>query len=230
MRAILSDIHANLEALQVVLEDIDRRGIEQVYCLGDIVGYGPDPEACVSLVRDFELVLRGHFDDQVLSDSPGTHPQLRQLSQWARDRLSSDSMRFLAACPATHSVNSQTFSHGSPLNSDYLFPEDACNSRRMAEVFDCFEGVFFCGHSHIAGVHTIAEYLAPDSIDSQYTLTDADVVINAGSVGQPRDGDPRACYVIVDGDVVRFIRLEYDLDTTTRKLRDNGFGPGYWDI
>ena len=168
--AILSDIHANLEALRVVLDDLIQREVRQVYCLGDMVGYGPDPEPCASLVRNFDVVLRGNFDDQVLSDNSDTLPQLRQLGQWARDRLSSDSIRFLANCPTRHAVDSRTYSHGSPLNNDYLFPEDIYNDRKMAKVFDRFDGVFFCGHSHIAGVHTIAEYIAPESIDFRYTI------------------------------------------------------------
>jgi hypothetical protein len=129
--AILSDIHANLEALRVVLDDLAQREVRQIYCLGDTVGYGPDPEPCVTLVRDFDVVLRGNFDDQVLSDNPDTLPQLRQLGQWARDRLSSDSIRFLAACTTRHSVDSRTFSHGSPLDNDYLFPEDIYNDRKI---------------------------------------------------------------------------------------------------
>jgi len=213
-----------------VLADIAQRHVDHVYCLGDTVGYGPAPESCVSLVRGFDIVLRGNFDDQVLADNPDTLPQLRHLGQWTRDRLSSDSLGFLAACPTRHSTDSRTFSHGSPLDNDYLFPEDVYNGRKMARMFGRFDGVFFCGHSHIAGIHTVSEYIAPESIDYLYTMDSTDVVINVGSVGQPRDGDKRACYAIVDGDIVRFIRLDYDIDTTVRKLRDGGFGSTYWDI
>jgi len=116
------------------------------------------------------------------------------------------------------------------VDNDYLFPEDIYNERRMATVFDRFDGVFFCGHFHIAGIHTVAEYMTPESIDSQYTIRSTDAVINVGSAGQPRDGDKRASFVIVDGNVVRFIRLDYDIDTTVRKLHDGGSGPTYWDI
>ena len=230
MLAILSDIHANLEALRVVLDDLAKREVRQIYCLGDTVGYGPDPEPCVSLVRDFDVVLRGNFDDQVLSENPDTLPQLRQLGRWARNHLSTDSIRFLTDCPTRHVIDSRTFSHGGPLDNDYLFPEDVYNERKMANVFDRFHGIFFCGHSHIAGIHTMTDYITPESIEYRYRIDSADAVINVGSVGEPRDGDERACYVLVDGDVVRFIRLDYDIDTTVRKLRDDGFGPTYWEI
>ena len=230
MLAILSDIHANLEALHVILDDVAQRGIRQVYCLGDTVGYGPDPEACVSLVQEFDLVLRGNFDDQVLSGNPDTLSELRRLGQWTRNHVSAESLAFLAACPTRHSVGSCTYSHGSPLDNDYLFPEDIYNEQKMQKAFGLFGGEFFCGHSHIAGIHTAGEYIAPDSIDYRYTLDGTDVIINVGSVGQPRDDDDRAAYVVVDGDVVRFVRIDYDIDTTLRKLRDGGFGPTYWDI
>lgn len=230
MLAILSDIHANLEALEAVLDDLSKRGIRQVYCLGDTVGYGPDPEACASLIKGFDVVLRGNFDDQVLTDNPDTLQELRRLGQWTRNRLSQDSLAFLADCPTHHSDGTCTYSHGSPIDNGYLFPEDICNRPKMENVFRLFDGVFYCGHSHIAGIYTTSDYLTPQVIDYKYKLDGADVVINVGSVGQPRDGDKRACYVVVDGNVIQFIRLDYDVDTTIRKLRDRGFGPTYWDI
>lgn len=230
MLAILSDIHANLEALQVVLDDASKRGIDQTYCLGDTVGYGPDPEACTSLIRDFDVVLRGSFDDQVFADNRNSLKEIRRIGQWTHDRLSKDSLAFLAGCPTRYSDAKCTYSHASPTDNGYLFPEDIYNQAKMDQVFDRLDGVLYCGHSHVAGIHTVADYMKPETIDYEYKLDGTDVIINVGSVGQPRDGDKRACYVIVDGDRVRFIRLDYDVDTTIRKLRDGGFGPTYWDI
>ena len=100
----------------------------------------------------------------------------------------------------------------------------------MRNVFAAFDNTFFCGHSHIAGIHTATEYISPEIIDYRYELNGSDVVVNVGSVGQPRDQDSRACYVLLDGTAVQFVRLEYDMETTRRKLNDGGFGPTYWDI
>jgi diadenosine tetraphosphatase ApaH/serine/threonine PP2A family protein phosphatase len=115
------------------------------------------------------------------------------------------------------------FVHGSarnPLN-EYVFPEDVYNQRKMENLFDRFDQFSFQGHTHIPGVFTPSlEFFGPDECDHEYRFGDEKAMFNVGSVGQPRDGDPRACYVILTDESVVFRRVEYDVDATANKIYD----------
>ncbi len=112
------------------------------------------------------------------------------------------------------------FVDGSPLEptNDYVFPGDAFDAGKMEALFDRIERYCFQGHTHMPGVFTHGEFISPEECNFQYRLTDEKVMINVGSVGQPRDGDPRACYVVLTDDQVTFRRVEYDIDTTVEKI------------
>lgn len=121
--------------------------------------------------------------------------------------------------------------HGSPRHhvDEYLFPEDIYNVKKMAAVADCFQTLCFVGHSHVPGLFVLSDrgpgefdFLSPADCNSQYRLGSQRVICSVGSVGQPRDGDPRACYVLFDGDKITFRRVDYDRELTIRKIeRDN---------
>lgn len=235
MLAILSDIHGNLEALRAVLADAERHGVDGVYCLGDVVGYGPNPLECLELAMSFGMTILGNHDHAALFDPAGFSPSAERAIFWTRDQLESSSVpralrdrywEFLAERPRTHREDRGLFVHGSadnPLN-EYVFPEDACYQRKMERIFARVERHCFQGHTHLPGVFTEQSgneryrFATPDETDHTHALDERKTLINVGSVGQPRDLDWRACYVLLDGPRVRFRRVEYDVDTTVRKI------------
>ncbi len=209
-RALISDIHANLEALEVVLDDIKSQGIKEILCLGDIIGYGPNPRECIDRVMDTcKMSILGNHDQGAMFDPDGFNLGAEQAIFWTREQLESPVDRdnnerrweFLGELPRTHRLDSFLFVHGSPRNplSEYIFPEDIYNHRKMERLFQLVEKYCFQGHTHIPGVFTENfQFFTPDEIDNEYTLGEGKVMINVGSVGQPRDGDNRACYAILD--------------------------------
>lgn len=236
LRAIISDIHGNLEALDAVLADIKSKHIEDVYCLGDIVGYGPNPCECIDRVMSCQVCLLGNHDQGALFDPEGFNAGAERAIFWTRKMLESGTSNerrweFLGELPRMRREPQLLFVHGSarnPLN-EYVFPEDIYNQRKMERIFSLVEKYCFQGHTHIPGVFTEdLNFYAPEEIDFQYTLGNQKVLVNVGSVGQPRNGDPRASYVILDpagkadgdpqGWIVRFQRVEYDFERTAQKI------------
>ena len=209
-RALISDIHGNLEALEVVLDDIKAQGITEIICLGDIIGYGPNPRECIDLVMERCAVsLLGNHDQGALYDPDGFNIGAERAIFWTREQLETSGDRdkkekrweFLCELPRTHRLEQFLFVHGSPRNplSEYIFPEDIYNQRKMERLFQLVERYCFQGHTHVPGVFTESyQFFSPEEIDHEYTLGDGKVMINVGSVGQPRDGDNRACYVILE--------------------------------
>jgi predicted phosphodiesterase len=209
-RALISDIHANLEALEAVLADIKAQGIREILCLGDVIGYGPNPRECIDLVMQHcQVCLLGNHDQGALYDPEGFNIGAERAIFWTREQLENSSDRgsnerrweFLGELARTHRVGPFLFVHGSPRNplSEYVFPEDIYNHRKMERLFQLVERYCFQGHTHVPGIFTESfQFFAPEEIDHEYTLGDGKVMVNVGSVGQPRDGDPRACYVILD--------------------------------
>jgi predicted phosphodiesterase len=230
VKAIISDIHSNLEAFQAVLEDIAQHGVEEIYCLGDVVGYGPNPRECVDLVMQCRVVLLGNHDQGAMFDPEGFNPPAERAIFWTRAQLEApvgnrqDRDRrwdFLAERPRTFRENGFLYVHGSarnPLN-EYVFPEDIYNQRKMERIFALVERYCFQGHTHVPGIFTEnLEFLSPEEVDYAYRLDGRKTLCNVGSVGQPRDGDWRACYILLDGDTIRYRRVEYDKDTTIQKI------------
>ncbi|MGB6045675.1 MAG: metallophosphoesterase family protein [Pirellulales bacterium] len=231
-RALISDVHSNLEGLQAVLADIDRQGITEIYCLGDIVGYGPNPCECLDLIMRCDICLLGNHDQGALFDPEGFNTGAERAIFWTREQLENpkgnpqENARrwdFLGELPRNRREGGLLFVHGSarnPLN-EYVFPEDIYNQRKMEKIFSLIERTCFQGHTHVPGVFTEGlRFHSPDEIGNQYQLGDDKVMINVGSVGQPRDGDWRACYVVMEDDLLTFTRIEYDRDTTIQKIYD----------
>lgn len=230
MKAIISDIHSNLEALQAVLDDISKQNVTEIYCLGDVVGYGPNPRECVDLVMQCKLVLLGNHDQGAMFDPEGFNPPAERAIFWTRAQLEAaietreDRERrweFLAERPRTFRENGFLFVHGSarnPLN-EYVFPEDIYNQRKMERIFALVDRYCFQGHTHVPGIFTESlEFHSPEDIDYVYHLDGRKTLCNVGSIGQPRDGDWRACYIMLDGETIRFRRVEYDIDKTINKI------------
>jgi predicted phosphodiesterase len=230
LRAIISDIHANLEALQAVLADIRQQGITEIYCLGDIIGYGPNPCECIDTVIDHcKLCLLGNHDQAALFDPEGFNAGAERAIFWTRKQLESSSgadsdrrWEFLGELPRMHKDGNFLFVHGSarnPLN-EYVFPEDIYNQRKMERIFGLVDKYCFQGHTHIPGVFTEdLNFLAPEELDFKYQLGPGKVLVNVGSVGQPRNGDSRSSYVVLDdNNTVNFKRVPYNVETTKKKI------------
>jgi predicted phosphodiesterase len=227
LRAIFSDIHGNLDALEAVLADIKGQGIDEVYCLGDIVGYGPNPRECIDRVREHcTASLLGNHDQGALFDPEGFNAGAERAIFWTRSVLetgegSEERWEFLGDLPRVIKEPDHLFVHGSarnPLN-EYVFPEDIYNQRKMERIFSLVEKNCFQGHTHIPGVFTEdMNFLTPEEVDFEYQLVNQKHLVNVGSVGQPRNGVPHSSYVILDGDKVTFRRVEYDVDATANKI------------
>ncbi len=256
MYAIISDIHGNLEALEAVLADIDRRGIEQIVCLGDVIGYGPNPRECLDrVIERCSLCLMGNHDHAVLYEPTNFNQIAERAAYWTREMLETDPQRdrrnrrwaFLGKLPMRHKRNDVLFVHASPRRpiNEYIFPEDVfTNPQKVTANFERLDArLCFVGHTHQPGVFLDDPYFDPphELPDAPfYVIEDERAIINVGSVGQPRDRDPRASYVVVyerddeadDGGAeslvqaalscsikqIEFVRLEYDIDTTVNKI------------
>lgn len=247
-RAILSDIHSNLDALQAVLKDIEQQQADAVYCLGDVVGYGPNPRECIDLVMTMDHCVLGNHDQGALFDPEGFSSGAERAIFWTRQQLEeppcgegleSDAAResrakrwnFLSRLPRTIREGDTLFVHGSPRNplSEYVFPEDAQNPRKMDRIFSMIPRLCFQGHTHVPGIFPQdGRFCRPDQLGSPlrgaaempagYRLGPEKVMINVGSVGQPRDGDPRSCYVLWEGDTIYFRRVAYPVQNTVAKI------------
>ncbi len=229
-RAILSDIHANLEAFAAVLEDIRGQGISSIYCLGDIIGYGPNPLECLDLAMQCDLCLLGNHDQAALVDLESLSTVDQRTILWTRQQLENISGNgtsqqnrwdFLNALPRAVLEPRFTFVHGSVRNpvNEYVFPEDVHDAYKLEKIFAMIQQYCFQGHTHMPGIFTArAEFIRASQIDSAFRLGREKAMINVGSVGQPRDGDPRACYAVLEGDGVSFRRVEYPIARTVQKI------------
>ena len=229
-RAIVSDIHANIEALTAVLADIASQNVTEIFCLGDIVGYGPNPSECVDLVMGFQGAVLGNHDQGALFDPEGFSAGAERAIFWTREQLenATDDLEqklkrwnFLCELPRNWCEDGFMFVHGSPRNplNEYVFPEDVHNPRKLEKVFAVVEQYCFQGHTHVPGIFAASgSFLRPDQLGGAYQLGREKVMVNVGSVGQPRDGDTRSCYAILDDHTVRFRRVEYPFEETARKI------------
>lgn len=231
-RAIVSDVHGNLEALTAVLADIADQAVDAIYCLGDVVGYGPNPRECVDQAIGFDLCVLGNHDQGALFDPEGFSSGAERAIFWTRSQLEgpgadgdAEANRrrwdFLCELPRQVREGDLLFVHGSarnPLN-EYVFPEDVYNARKLERIFSLIESSCFQGHTHVPGVFTEdCRFFSPMDLGQRYVLDGSKVMINVGSVGQPRDGNPLASYVLLDGNEVHFRRVPYDVRTTMDKI------------
>ncbi len=239
--AIISDIHANHEALTVVLKDIKKRKIKDIVRLGDIIGYGPNPRECLQDLMGCKAVLMGNHEEAVLYYGEDFNPKAREAIDWTRDQLNRpdcpkdenyDLWNFLGVMEQLITTDEAMFVHASPRDptKEYVTPDDCKKDReKLEEIFTKFDRICFIGHSHISGVYTQElRYIDPKTIGNEYRIEEGrKALINTGAIGQPRDGDPRASYVTFDGRTVRFHRLEYDYNRTMEKIYKEDRLPNY---
>ena len=227
---VVSDIHSNLEALTAVVEDAGRDGaIDELWCLGDTVGYGPDPGECIRLVREFPsyVCIAGNHDLAAIGKM-GTEEfnyAAAHAAHWTAAQLSSEEASFLADLPLVVGMGKFTLVHGSLRSPvwEYLMSAEAAGAtfQRMTTPY-CL-----VGHSHIPFLCVEGGEkggFAPFPLDTKVGLGEDRLIINPGGVGQPRDGDPRSSYVIYDSQVesVERRRVAYDISATQEKMRRAG--------
>ena len=264
MKAIISDIHANLESLCAVIKDIELYSVNEILCLGDIVGYGADPEACTDIIMEkVDFSLMGNHDYALIHGPSNFNPYAADIIYKTTEKMYPKKMEencdtdcfepdfyrcdhnntnakcillrhtdkyrweFIKNLPEIKKYEYFTIVHGSPLNHirDYVYPdviESLWNADKIGAILSKFDNLLFCGHTHIPCIIT-SDYncIYPNSCDYRYKLNpEKKYIINTGSVGQPRDRDNRACYLLFD-DMnygIEWRRIPYDIETTKQKI------------
>jgi diadenosine tetraphosphatase ApaH/serine/threonine PP2A family protein phosphatase len=217
--ALISDIHSNLQALLAALSDIDGRGIDQIYCLGDIVGYGGSPNECVDLVRQrASAVVLGNHDQAAVKPSDAdyfTKPG-KIAVEWTNKTLTDENRQFLAALPFTLEVGSCTLVHASPKDPPVWQYVNSMDAARVQ--FAHFTTEFcFIGHSHVPA-------LCGEDLKTFKFKKNLRFLINVGSIGQPRDGNPLLSYGILDTDAWSYenVRIPYDIRAAAVAITSQG--------
>lgn len=232
--AVISDIHGNLEGLEAVLEDIAGQGITTVYCLGDLIGYGVDVNPCCDLVREHcTITLLGNHDDAVLGRTPVAcfNDFAARAIEYARDVLTEENREFLSCLPYEHIDDKLHLAHSTPYQPQAWHYLHLSSLRtNMAIIGD---RIGLVGHSHLQGVYLLSGKESGESwiyrpgltmLDREVPVGPQGALVVVGSVGQPRDKDPRASYVIVDTSarILRFRRCPYPVEQTQRKILQAG--------
>jgi diadenosine tetraphosphatase ApaH/serine/threonine PP2A family protein phosphatase len=237
--AVISDLHANRAALEAVFAHIRAQGIARIVCLGDVVGYGPDPEYCVDLVRGHaEWCLMGNHDEALFGGAEDFNPHARAAIDYTRQRMAprwySASERkarweWLRTLEKERSEGRFLFVHGSPRDPvrEYVLSTDGfLNPEKLRDIFARYgtHEVALAGHTHQPGLHD--EDLRFHGFDPGLASLALDLppgrraFVNVGSVGQPRDGDNRACYAILEPTRVTWHRVAYDYRATMERIRE----------
>lgn len=214
--AVIADIHSNSTALEKVLDEIDKKNPSYIISPGDIVGYGPDPNGVCDRLREMDnfLSVRGNHDQAVIDgDITGMNPVASEAIKFTTKEISDENLKFLKHLDNYYPLKLDIFNiflvHGSPDNylDDYIYPDTSEN--RFKKFFDKTRAnLIVNGHSHIPFTRQLGDR----------------VFLNAGSVGQPRDRDPRACYVLIDTEnhKIEVKRTEYDIDKVSEKMKRKG--------
>jgi predicted phosphodiesterase len=231
--AIISDIHSNLEALVAVMRDIEGRRVKKIYCLGDLIGYGPSPNEVIDVaMRSFAFVIKGNHDEAISYKIPKRFKRLAaKAAFWTRQQVrprktpgyreQRKRWAYLKRFPHTEELGPWLMAHGSVAsNLDYVY--DPGEAQLVFEDF-AESRICFLGHTHVPGIFLQGSsgevhYVEPEE-GKRYTITSRRAIINVGSVGQPRDGDPRACWVLArDDGSFTFRRVAYDIDGCAERI------------
>jgi predicted phosphodiesterase len=234
MYAVISDIHGNLEALEAVLEDVPD-GVEEIYCLGDVIGYGASPNECCESVRSYEMpVISGNHDLAVTDLSTNLawfNPVAAAAIEWTREQLTPDNGEFLRTRPRMLQSKETLFVHGSVRDPDEYILNGAVASENLAVLTADYPNVQVCffGHTHVKTVVPSPDGPSSGSHDTLDLTSGGPYLVNPGSVGQPRDGDTFASYVLAentqDETRIAYRFVEYDVEKAQDKIRAAGL-PG----
>lgn len=224
--AVISDVHGNLQALEAVVADIREQGISQCICLGDTVGYGGNPSECIDLVRDFcSYTLLGNHDEYTLTGKglEDVSDEVRQVIQWTREQLNEDRLSWLRSLPIHHDGGDFEAVHSALHHTDdwpYVLQSGDAAQHFKHQV----KPVCFIGHSHQPKFWVEGEGRALHTTSLESLRPDRKQIINVGSVGQPRDRDERACYLIFrrSQQDVWWRRVSYDIASAQHAIISAG--------
>lgn len=234
---ILSDTHSNLEALEAVLADVsstdvtlgDTQGFDMIWSLGDIVGYGPNPNECIARIEEFEHVaIPGNHDWGVLGriDLDDFNPEARQANLWNREQLTPASRKYLEKLAEVRVEAPCTLAHGSPRHPIWEYIIQLPTAQANFEFFDT--SICLVGHTHLPVIFRLlpsgeCQAIVPPEQPVRLSREER-YIINPGSVGQPRDGDPRAAYMFLDTETltIEHRRVAYDVGQVQQKIRARG--------
>ncbi len=232
--AIISDIHSNLEALEVVLRETDRIGVDRIVSLGDVVGYNANPNECIQLLQDRGIPsLMGNHDAAAcgLEEPVDFNPVAREALQWTRRALKPEHRDALKGLPEQMTLtDGLRLAHGSLLYRDHYLSshDDIMENIRLMRAAEPEIRVLFFGHTHIQSAVACNEETLTVISSPRFSIREDNLyVINPGSVGQPRDRDPRCAFLLYDEEThtVELIRLPYDVHACSEKILSSGL-PG----
>jgi predicted phosphodiesterase len=213
--AIISDIHSNLEALTKALEIIDKISVNEIICLGDIIGYGANPNECVELVHQHcKIVIKGNHEDAINNLELVEHftDNARKAIAWTRNQLTKENVNYLQGLPLSIKKENLMFVHATPCDPkswDYILDKNTA-----VRSFQCFsESLCFIGHTHTPEIFSAYGRTAAISKEERY-------LINIGSIGQPRDRNPNLSFGLLDTELWKYenIRAPYDVETAVLKI------------
>lgn len=228
--AIIADIHANLEALQAVLDDIQKRNCESIVCLGDLVGYNASPKECLDIVRRLNIpTVKGNHEQYCAAETSleGFSPTAAKAVRWTRDQLTQDDRRWLRELQYVRLIANFTIVHATldhPECWGYVFDRLAAAASFAHQKTD----VCFFGHTHVP-MAFVRDATVRGSTYSRLNLEPGkQYFVNVGSVGQPRDNNSKAAYVVYDPDdgTIELRRLDYDIGAARKRILDAGLPPG----
>ena len=223
--AIISDVHANLEALEATLKEIDQQAVDSIVCLGDVVGYGANPDECCSLVREHcDFSLLGNHDAAVTGamDEAYYYDAARFALRWTRDHISEDNYRWLYGLPYTSVDGEVAYFHSAPIMpSGFFYVVQNNEAQTHVQIYDRLKSINFIGHAHLTTIFSVTAKKAKGSDAKHVALREGTkYIVNVGSVGQPRDRDPRSCFTIWDNEEEKLehVRAEYDIESAAAKI------------
>jgi predicted phosphodiesterase len=227
--AIIADIHGNWEAFQVVLDDIQKQKCTHYACLGDVVGYNANPKECLDLVRKMNIpCVKGNHDEYCSSEQAleGFNPHAAEAVNWTRKQLTEDDRKWLRDLKYVRMVTNFTLVHATldgPQRWGYVFDKLAAAASFPYQNTQ----LCFFGHTHVP-VAFVRDSMVRGGTYSKFKIEPGKkYFINVGAIGQPRDGNPKAAYVIYDADIatIELRRLEYDIPKAQKKILDAGLPP-----
>jgi diadenosine tetraphosphatase ApaH/serine/threonine PP2A family protein phosphatase len=230
--ALLSDVHGNLPAFEAVLDDVEDESVEQVWCLGDLVGYGAQPDDCVQLARDrCDLSLAGNHDLVVTGDIPITDfsSSAAAAARWTQETIAPETLDYLKTLKPADPDREPALYHASPRDPVWEYVLSTWQAEECLDLMEARVGAV--GHSHVALWFSRDDEGnmsgAPASAGETHDLSGGRWLVNPGGVGQPRDGDPRAAWLLLDTSTwtAEWRRVEYPIEEAARAIEDAGLPP-----